>query len=1094
MRSVPELVITEKAYNSFYLHIMSMSSRNKVSRSARKLQGNTASTQKSTHEDLVAASHAVEQELNVVKALKRLSIGNSFNYDPDLPPDESDLIDVNAYIDLNRSPTQRSVTSTSTVSSSSSKSSNSYKRSSLCEEQHVNMNEQDNGNGTRDLFDDKENKREIQRLTRNKLRQNAMPREGTQQNQESDVDAEDVMLESNKLMWVPATAHPKLAPENFRKYVQETVQEITTKLDRTRSKRSSLSRESSKGDNEGGGLDKASDEDVSRRTSSSSANSSKNSRQPSLKELSTELENLSHLAGMDSTDAVTLARTLSSSSLGFTQMEKDLYASSDSALKRTDSLPGSSSIVNTDNGDSSSSTSDTIDENLPIPTSGIGSGLRRARWTTYRRKGRPNIQKLQNKGEGKQNMSLERKASTYAGQLVSEQNGLRRKSSRTPVRSFSTPLPSSSDSVNSGEKSLSRTPSSRLPPLPVPNEKELISASQKSNTSPKKKINYSKHANTSPSQSSPTSATFKHSGWKWLKEKTSTRNESQNEKCSDHFEGSANRTPSLEPLVTTRNNKNIDDSSDKAAAELDLSTPSPSSASSTFSNIFHFRSHTSDDNSSQSSKSFKTVFGSHRHHKHEVPAKEQVHGNEASVSKIDEHGNYQDNKHELQANPSLEKVKKNGSVTPVVDESRNHDNRYSNVSPQNVTVQESNYSSFSRAGVASNSLAPTENRDLRYEQQNLGMQNIGSPYQQSYVERQNQANSQIVDQCSPSANPQIGVHRHHHHHHQRTDGQHRQDAQFGGRSDERMNGGFSSGNLTVEQSQRQKYQMRVLRQHRHRTLKGQQQGSPHSAAKNPSAIQGNERRTGIRQKSSRMGGMKSSHSPAQVSRSQNLAQQQQMQQKQNLGLSQNQNQIQVQGQSRNQNQIHDQRQISRTGGETSSQQDDKQEVKAKSQLPMVPEPSTEALKRSLKVARHNTKANQPLEMRDSAFGFPLPPVSKSTVVMLDYRFPIHVERAVYRLSHLKLADPKRPLYQQVLLSNFMYAYLNLVNHTLYLQQQQQEQMYQQQQREIGDSEEGYSLNGNQQQMIPSEGVVPESQEGMMAGGYGIAAQQADSHY
>ncbi len=54
--------------------------------------------------------------------------------------------------------------------------------------------------------------------------------------------------------------------------------------------------------------------------------------------------------------------------------------------------------------------------------------------------------------------------------------------------------------------------------------------------------------------------------------------------------------------------------------------------------------------------------------------------------------------------------------------------------------------------------------------------------------------------------------------------------------------------------------------------------------------------------------------------------------------------------------------------------------------------------------------------------------------MLDYRFPIHIERAIYRLSHLKLADPRRPLRQQVLLSNFMYAYLNLVNHTLYLQQ------------------------------------------------------------
>jgi hypothetical protein len=54
--------------------------------------------------------------------------------------------------------------------------------------------------------------------------------------------------------------------------------------------------------------------------------------------------------------------------------------------------------------------------------------------------------------------------------------------------------------------------------------------------------------------------------------------------------------------------------------------------------------------------------------------------------------------------------------------------------------------------------------------------------------------------------------------------------------------------------------------------------------------------------------------------------------------------------------------------------------------------------------------------------------------MLDYRFPIHVERAIYRLSHLKLGNTKRPLRQQVLLSNFMYAYLNLVNHTLYLQQ------------------------------------------------------------
>ncbi|VUG16329.1 DEBR0S1_13916g1_1 [Brettanomyces bruxellensis] len=72
-----------------------------------------------------------------------------------------------------------------------------------------------------------------------------------------------------------------------------------------------------------------------RRTSSTS--SSRKSHQPLLKELSTEFENLSHLAGMYAINAVILARTLSSSSLGFIQMEKDLYGSSDSVLKRTGS-------------------------------------------------------------------------------------------------------------------------------------------------------------------------------------------------------------------------------------------------------------------------------------------------------------------------------------------------------------------------------------------------------------------------------------------------------------------------------------------------------------------------------------------------------------------------------------------------------------------------------------------------------------------------------------------------------------------------------------------------------------------------------------
>ncbi|KAG5294166.1 telomere silencing protein Zds1 [Histoplasma ohiense] len=45
---------------------------------------------------------------------------------------------------------------------------------------------------------------------------------------------------------------------------------------------------------------------------------------------------------------------------------------------------------------------------------------------------------------------------------------------------------------------------------------------------------------------------------------------------------------------------------------------------------------------------------------------------------------------------------------------------------------------------------------------------------------------------------------------------------------------------------------------------------------------------------------------------------------------------------------------------------------------------------------------------------------------IDYnwtRFPISKEREIYRYAHWKLAEPKRALHSQVLLSNFMYSYL-----------------------------------------------------------------------
>jgi hypothetical protein len=62
---------------------------------------------------------------------------------------------------------------------------------------------------------------------------------------------------------------------------------------------------------------------------------------------------------------------------------------------------------------------------------------------------------------------------------------------------------------------------------------------------------------------------------------------------------------------------------------------------------------------------------------------------------------------------------------------------------------------------------------------------------------------------------------------------------------------------------------------------------------------------------------------------------------------------------------------------------------------------------------------------------PPPPPTASGVLLPNgkyanfYRLPIHVERAVYRLSHIKLANPRRPLYEQVLISNLMCALCEL---------------------------------------------------------------------
>lgn len=54
-----------------------------------------------------------------------------------------------------------------------------------------------------------------------------------------------------------------------------------------------------------------------------------------------------------------------------------------------------------------------------------------------------------------------------------------------------------------------------------------------------------------------------------------------------------------------------------------------------------------------------------------------------------------------------------------------------------------------------------------------------------------------------------------------------------------------------------------------------------------------------------------------------------------------------------------------------------------------------------------------------------------TMPVLPIRYTIQTERAIYRLSHFKLNNPKRPLHQQVTISNMMYWYLSVSERELY---------------------------------------------------------------
>jgi len=73
-----------------------------------------------------------------------------------------------------------------------------------------------------------------------------------------------------------------------------------------------------------------------------------------------------------------------------------------------------------------------------------------------------------------------------------------------------------------------------------------------------------------------------------------------------------------------------------------------------------------------------------------------------------------------------------------------------------------------------------------------------------------------------------------------------------------------------------------------------------------------------------------------------------------------------------------------------------------------------------------SKAEKETHKRQHSRGLSPEPPHKVLKPDIDYnwtRFSILEERAIYRMAHIKLANPRRALYSQVLLSNFMYSYL-----------------------------------------------------------------------
>ncbi|KAL8681805.1 MAG: hypothetical protein Q9186_002120 [Xanthomendoza sp. 1 TL-2023] len=105
---------------------------------------------------------------------------------------------------------------------------------------------------------------------------------------------------------------------------------------------------------------------------------------------------------------------------------------------------------------------------------------------------------------------------------------------------------------------------------------------------------------------------------------------------------------------------------------------------------------------------------------------------------------------------------------------------------------------------------------------------------------------------------------------------------------------------------------------------------------------------------------------------------------------------------------------------------------------------------------------------------PPPRILKADIDYNWTRFSILEERAIYRMAHIKLANPRRALHSQVLLSNFMYSYLAKVQQ-MHPQIQMPAQKQQAQQKKSDQPEEFYQYQKYQEQQQKQQQQEEEAQ-------------------